>query len=259
MKDTRKKKVLVPQSMREKAYLHLQQKFLAGEFQAGSLISEASLAREVGVSRTPLREAIRQLIAEGFLKPTPNRGVAVHEFSRRDVAELYDLREALEIYAVGKAAQTPLRATDMEKLETLVDDVALLTSELDSSGQTHLNRQQMRQFVHLDLSYHILLLQTIGNARLLKIVGETRLLLNIFSMRRKGHSVAQLKEIVHYHSEILNAVSQQNAPKAMQLLSEHIRKSKRERLEEYEEAEQQEVILRTIRQLGVETKAAEEI
>ena len=63
-----------PQSARDKAYLALQQKMLSGEFPAGSPVSEASLARELGISRTPLREAIGQLIAQGFLRPVPNRG-----------------------------------------------------------------------------------------------------------------------------------------------------------------------------------------
>src|SRR5271157_1323834 len=84
------------QSLAEKAYLYLRRKILSGELPAGIPLSEASIARELGNSRTPLREAIRRLAAEGFLRHIPNRGSMVVEFSKRDIAELYELREALE-------------------------------------------------------------------------------------------------------------------------------------------------------------------
>src|SRR5215468_6967228 len=110
-----------PQSAREKAYVALQQRMLSGEFAAGSAISEASLARELGISRTPLREAIGQLIAQGFLRQIPNRGVVVLEVTQRDIAEIYDLREAVEVYAVGKVAEGSIRPSDVEALNRLVE------------------------------------------------------------------------------------------------------------------------------------------
>src|SRR5215831_18164487 len=124
-----------PQSAREKAYVALQQKMLSGEFPAGSPITEASLARELGISRTPLREAIGQLIAQGFLRPVPNRGTMVLEFTKRDIAEIYDLREALEVYAVGKASEGPIRTADVDELIRLADQVLLLRAELEATHQ----------------------------------------------------------------------------------------------------------------------------
>src|SRR5262249_19305461 len=99
------KKEKTPQSIGEKAYLYLRTRILSGDLPPGTALSEASIARERGNSRGPLREAVRRLTAEGFLRPAPNGGSSVVEFSRRDVAELYELREALEVYAVGKAAE----------------------------------------------------------------------------------------------------------------------------------------------------------
>src|SRR3954466_13379045 len=100
---------MTPQSIQEKAYTHIRGKILSGEFAPGAALSEASIARELGNSRGPLREAVRRLTAEGFLRQGPSGGSLVVEFSRRDVAELYDLREALEVYAAGKAAEHGLR------------------------------------------------------------------------------------------------------------------------------------------------------
>lgn len=225
--------------MREKAYAFLQRKILSGELPAGAALSEASVARELGCSRTPLREAIGQLVAQGFLRQIPNRGSVVVEFGKRDIAELYELREALEVYAVGRAAECTLRPEDLEALRRLVGEILVLIDELERSGQPRLNASQMQRLVQMDLRFHALLVRAAANRRILKVIGDTRVLLNIFAMRRKGHHPAQLAQIHWYHSEILAAVVRHDSETAMRLLREHIRVSKQERLEEYEEWEQE--------------------
>ena len=98
-------------SIRERAYLHIQQLLLSGKLEAGSSVSEQMLAKDLGSSRTPIREAMNQLAAEGLLEPSPNGGMIVTQLGREDIIELYELREALEVYAVGKdAGFEPLRA-----------------------------------------------------------------------------------------------------------------------------------------------------
>ena len=89
-------------SIRERAYLHIQQLLLSGKLEAGSSVSEQLLARDLGSSRTPIREAMNQLAAEGLLEQSPNGGMIVAQLGREDIIELYELREALEVYAVGK-------------------------------------------------------------------------------------------------------------------------------------------------------------
>ena len=226
-------------SAREKAYVALQQKMLSREFPAGSPISEASLARELGISRRPLREAIGQLIAQGFLRPIPNRGTVVLEFGKRDIAEIYDVREALELYAVEKAAAGPIRAEDIDELIRLAGEMLALRSELRETGEARLNAEQMQRFVASDLRYHNLLLQLAENARLVKAVGDGRVLLNSFAIRRRGHDAAQLEQIHQYHRGIVDTVIQRNAAEARRLLGEHIRLSKQERLREYDDAERE--------------------
>jgi DNA-binding GntR family transcriptional regulator len=227
------------QSMREKAYFHLQRKILSGELPPGTLLSEASIARELGSSRTPLREAVRQLATEGLLREIPNRGSLVVEFSKRDVAELYELREALEVYAVGKAAEHKLRPPDLDTLQRLVSEILIVRDELEQSGEARLNAAQMQRFVQIDLNFHALLVRAAGNRRMLKVFSDTRVLLSIFAMRRKGHHAAQLSEVHRYHSEVLAAVARKDPETAMRLASEHIRVSKKERLEEYDEWERE--------------------
>jgi DNA-binding GntR family transcriptional regulator len=223
------------QSLEEKAYLYLRRRIRSGELAPGATISEASIARQLGTSRGPLREAVRRLTAEGFLRPAPAGGTAVVEFSRRDVAELYDLREALEVFAAGRTAEHGLRPGELEPLERLVADVLALRDELRVSGEPQLNVVGMRRFVRIDLQFHSLLVRAAANSRILKTVADTRVLLNIFAIRRKGHNAEELTQIHSYHSQILAAIAAKDAAGAMRLLSEHIRVSKEERLKEFDE------------------------
>jgi DNA-binding GntR family transcriptional regulator len=229
-------------SMHDKAYLHVLNKLLSGELRAGTPLSEASLARELGTSRTPLREALRRLVSEGFIRQIPNRGSMVAEFSKRDVAELYELREALETYAVGQAAAHNLRQSDFDILEKVVNEVARLRDQLLDSGASELNIAQMKRFVEIDMNFHSTLVRAAANRRILKVFADTRLLLNIFAMRRKGHTVALLSDVFRYHSQVLEAVVRKDSEAARRLLAEHIQVSKQERLLEYDEWERETAI-----------------
>ena len=228
-----------PQSIQEKAYTHNRGKILSGEFAPGAALSEASIARELGNSRGPLREAVRRLTAEGLLRPSPTGGSVVVDFSRRDVAELYELREALEVYAAGKAAEHGLRPSELDALKELVDAVLLLRDELEVSGEDHLGKEAMERFIRIDLRFHSTLVRAAANSRILKAMADTRVLLNIFGISRKGHDAAQLTQIHRYHNEILSAIARQDSQEAMRLLGEHIRVSKEERLKEHDDRERE--------------------
>ena len=107
--------------MRERAYFLIQQKIVSGELMAGAAISEVSLAKELNSSRTPIREAMGQLVSEGVLEQIPNRGTIVTQFDRQDILELYELREALEVYAVEKVSQREIDSSDRQRLYGFVD------------------------------------------------------------------------------------------------------------------------------------------
>ena len=91
-----------------RAYQHIQSEILAGKLSAGTQISETRIAEQLGISRTPVGEAIRTLAAEGWVEQQPRRGTVVRSFSRREIIELYELREALETFAARKAADLGL-------------------------------------------------------------------------------------------------------------------------------------------------------
>jgi DNA-binding GntR family transcriptional regulator len=232
--------------MREKAYHLIQQKIVSGELIAGTAISEVLLAKELNSSRTPIREAIGQLVSEGVLEQIPSRGTIVTQFDRQDILELYELREALEVYAVEKASQREIDSSDRQRLYGLVDEVRDLCEELAAARQPGLNQEQMQRFVRADLAFHTLLLRLAENRRILKVVQDTRLLIQIFSIRRESHDADLLVQIHRFHREILDAVVQRNVEAAKRLLREHIQLSRQERLQSFDHWEREASLRRSL-------------
>lgn len=212
----------------------IQQKIARGELSPGSAVSEIALAKELGSSRTPIREALGQLVAEGLLEQTPNRGAVVVQLKRQDIIDLYELREALEVYAAGKVAQKTNSEQEIARLSTLIEDISTLEQELTASRKSELDEQQMQRFIACDLGFHALLVRMSSNARILKLVQETRLLIRIFAIHRRGHDAEMLRKIHDQHNEMLRAVIDRNPKRARQLLSSHIQTSLQERLEDFD-------------------------
>ncbi len=226
-------------SIRERAYAHIQRKIASGELRPGDAVSELALSKELGSSRTPIREAIGQLVAEGLLEQVHNRGAVVVELTRQDIIDLYELREALEVYAIAKVARETTSRADLERLTSLTNEILVLRDELHQSGESALNARQMHRFVTCDLSFHTLLIRMAANARITKVLNETRLLMRIFAIHRHGHSAELLERIHRYHASVIRAVSRRDSEAAAKALSEHIKASQRERLEDFDHWERE--------------------
>ena len=221
-------------SVRERAYGYIQQAIANGELMGGDVLSEVELAEKLQSSRTPIREAISQLVAEGLLEQTPNRGTMVVRLTRDDIVDLYELRQALEIFAAGKVAHQGASKEDLDHLQQFVETILPLREELAKSDEHTLSIEQMRRFMHADLSFHSLLMLMALNPRMQKIANEAQLLIRIFAIRRSGHSLTMLDKIYAQHGEIVQALRERQPERAIHMLSEHIQISLQERLEEFD-------------------------
>lgn len=125
-------------AIRERVLSSLRQEIIAGRLLPGDRLVERELAERFGVSRVPVREAIRALVAEGFVHFETPRRTVVRRLTPNDVKELFELREALEVYAAGLAAA---RATpqDLAEVEELLDQAAAATEAGDAETITDVN------------------------------------------------------------------------------------------------------------------------
>ena len=127
-------------AVRERVLASLRQEIIAGTLGPGDRLVERELAERLGVSRVPVREAIRALVAEGFVHFETPRRTVVRRLTPNDVRELFELREALEVYAAGLAAA---KATpgDLAEVEALLDRAAAATKDEDAEAITDINSQ----------------------------------------------------------------------------------------------------------------------
>ncbi|MEU9465334.1 GntR family transcriptional regulator [Streptomyces avermitilis] len=125
-------------AVRERVLAALRQEIIAGRLHPGDRLVERELAERFGVSRAPAREAIRALVGEGFVHFETPRRTVVRRLTPTDVTELFELREALEVYAAGLAAS---RATPqaLAELAELLDQAATATHAADAEAITDIN------------------------------------------------------------------------------------------------------------------------
>ncbi|TLD69927.1 GntR family transcriptional regulator [Phragmitibacter flavus] len=220
-------------SLSSQAYQHIQRKLLSGAWNAGDVISEQSVAQEMGISRTPVREAIRHLEQEGVLEQVPRFGTRVKALDRRDLVELYELRDALEPYAVAQVAGK-LEDEDVKTLGRLCDELKNVAKELRRKGHTKPDAEMMKRLMSADMAFHHLLIRAAGNGRLMKIVAEGRVLARIFSTSRQEHDLEVIEQTLRYHLEIVEAVVAGDGEAARRLMSQHIRASMGEALEHFD-------------------------
>ena len=171
-------------------------------------MKEEALARELGLSRTPVREALLVLQTEGLVEAAPNRGATVRRYEADEVADMYALRALLEGYAAGRAAERvgPATMAELEqgasRFETLVDgDVAELARE--------------NQF------FHTTILESAGSARLpimLRSVIELPLVYRSFAR----YSLEQRRSSAVYHRQVADAVRARNGERAERIMRAHI-------------------------------------
>jgi DNA-binding GntR family transcriptional regulator/NAD(P)-dependent dehydrogenase (short-subunit alcohol dehydrogenase family) len=176
----------------------------------GQRLSEAELARELGVSRTPVREAIIQLRTDGLVEVTPQAGSFVSKISLRSVREAQFAREALECAAVREAARRIDGAAIAELRQNIASQRAAQTSA------------DLEEFYRLDEAFHRKIVATSGYAGIADLLDRSRAHLN--RVRRLSLPVPDvIEELIDQHSAVLDALGRNDADQAEAVLRDHLR------------------------------------
>ena len=208
----------------QRAYRHIRQKILDGSVPPGTRLSYGSIGKEIGISATPVREAVGQLASEGFVELVPQLGAVVRELSRDEAVELYELREALESFAARRAAE---RIGDrlLAELERNLEASRELVAEVRHSGVETADAEAGRRFHGFDLAFHMTLIEASQNRRMLKVVGDSHILTRIFQADRHAFRLDILETTLAEHEAIAEAVRDRDADAAEQAMRRHIRNS----------------------------------
>lgn len=220
-------------SLRDTAYQQIRERLLSGAFRPGSRLSHRALAKEIGVSFIPVREALSQLASEGLVEHRPSVGTFVAELSREELAEIFDLREALECHVVARIAGQ-LGPADLAALRQQVELQQAIIDELTAAGQDHWNASQLARWRTSDASFHLVLLRAAGNCRLLKTVIDLRVIARTVGYQQQGRNSTSLARIATDHANIVAALASGDAAAARAFMAQHLRQGCHEALESYD-------------------------
>jgi len=195
--------------LRELVFEAIRQAIIDGTLEPGQRLMEAQLAEELGVSRTPVREAIRKLELGNFVVMIPRRGAYVADISLKDVAEVFEIRGALEALAAELAAE---RATDeeLEQLERLLVEI----------GKS-IEKRDVQAVVEFDTQFHDLLYRASRNERLGQLLSQLREHIQRFRTETLSNP-ARMKVALEEHRQIVEALAARDGALARKLAAEHI-------------------------------------
>lgn len=200
-----KKNVEKHLTLREKILETIRDAIIAGALKPGEKVAEPELAERFGISRTPIREAFRQLESEGYLTVIPRKGAVVVSFSEKDVEEFYAIKSILEGYAARRACEN-LTQRELDKLQTVNAKLLHLADDGD-----------FKTFFKVHNDFHDLFIRAAGNEKLydliMNLVGKFQRL-RTASLSLPGRMHISVEE----HEKIIAAFRQKDAELAEQLV-----------------------------------------
>jgi DNA-binding GntR family transcriptional regulator len=197
-----------PSTLASMAKESIRVRIVTGEIAAGEIYSAPALAAVLGVSATPVREALLDLTADGLVEVVPNRGYRVVEPSQHDLDEILELRLMLEVPAAAQAARRGITAHDHDRFLEMAKLIEKRAQEGDTVG-----------FLAADRDFHLGLLATLGNSRLVDIVARLRDQARLYGLPLLAQR-GELRESAREHSELLEAICRQD-PGAVAAVATH--------------------------------------
>lgn len=192
----------------------LRQAIKDGVLKPGERLMEIRLAEELGVSRTPIREAVRKLEQEGFVVMVPRRGTYVADISLKDIAQVFEIRSALEELAAGLAAER-ITPDELESLERILVEI-----------NEYIANDDFDKIVDADVRFHDILYQASRNQRLVDILHNLReqmLRFRSISMHYPGRLAATWEE----HRQMVENIANHNGAMARKVAKKHMENSEK--------------------------------
>lgn len=199
----------------DRAYRIIRDSILDGTFGPDARLKETELVRYCGVSRTPVREALRRLASEEFVRIQRNQGAQVKSWSDDDLDDLFSLRALLEGHAAARAA----RRIRPEQLRTIAEAIEEMDSVLASDMP---QSQQIAEFLRLNRVVHETVWRASGSERLVSMLGHL-VEQALMAHTAQRFSLSRVAQSHHHHQELLNALESRDEAWAEAIMRSHIR------------------------------------
>jgi len=207
-----------PGTLQNLAYERIKTLLINGQLEFDEVYSANHFAEILGVSRTPIREALLQLTSEGFFVSLRGRGFKIKEFSEKEIQDFFEARKMIEAYVI----------------EQLVDEVSAEDLKpLDDSLAQMINGHKKTEtygFLEADKSFHMNLIRRYENSLLESIMGNIRDFISILGPKALA-SPGRVQEVIREHQHILEALHQNDRVKAIQAIQYHLDATEKSLLE----------------------------
>jgi DNA-binding GntR family transcriptional regulator len=205
-----------------KSLQRLRDAILSNQLKEGEIYSEKELALQFGVSRTPVREAMRVLLAEKIVVPVAGRGIKINSFSARDLEEVFELRKTLEVAVVEKIASN----INMNK-----NNLDIPRKYLEEQRRAFM-KGDYSKIIHLNRLFHTSLCLISGNSRMESVLNQTLDVIEItakeFVLASDGGRISvsdRGKKVMQEHQEIFDCVLNGKAAQARKVMTQHLDQS----------------------------------
>lgn len=203
-----------PEPLAKTALKALRQSILSNELTSGVVYNEKSLARDLGISRTPVREALLELAAKRLVKFLPQKGVIINTFSQKDIEDVFEIRTALEVFSIKKVCQHYKTI----KISTLED---FLAEQKNAVAKKDANR-----FMAADRRFHIEFTRMTNNNYLMDMMHDIRDIMHLMGFKALSFK-GRMDEVVREHESVLEAVANGDTVNAVSLMADHLEYSKK--------------------------------
>ena len=202
----------------------IQKDILTGELKQGEKLTEQRICDRYKVSRTPVREALRQLEQEGLIENIPNRGAFVLGLSDQDILDLFDLRTAYEVQAAVWAVER-MTKSEIEAFEETFEFMEFYTMKGD-----------VEKMLKINMNFHRSLYKGTHNRMLLQTLTTYQLYTKYTDKYEEEDPLAYLESVLEEHKEIFDAVKERDAERAAYAMERHMNNSKERRIRKLKRA-----------------------
>ena len=195
--------------LRDVVFNTLRRAILKGELKPGERLMEIALADKLGVSRTPIREAIRKLELEGLVVMAPRKGAKVASITERDLNDVLEVRKGMEVLAISLACKR-ITGEELEKLETI-----------EQSFQKLIESGNLTELAEMDVKFHDTIYQATNNQRLVQLLNNLREQMYRYRVEYLKKKECH-KQLLWEHQEIIRAIEAGEIDVATKFTEQHI-------------------------------------